>query len=305
MANARGKEIDTTYLSIEQAEQRGFIHRDYIAHCLRWSHVIKFMAQSGRYQDARILDIGCGKETPLAKTMYTSKMSPVDGYYIGVDYGKIPHQEIHDKMSDKFEFHVCENVNSATDIKLVPDCLEIKNLGGLYDLPNIITCFEVLEHMEPELVVRTLKNIKDILDEDGTVFITTPCFNGKAAANHVNEMGYEGLHMLLLNIFNFELKAEYGTFASQSDYKPQMTPAQLEMFDSLSKYYDSNLVSVIFAPLFPGHSRNTMYVLGKGKSIDLDVLQLGINNNSFDDVMKSNSDKSWTAALEVLKELTK
>ena len=35
MANARGKEIDNTHLSIDQAEARGFIHRDYIAHCLR------------------------------------------------------------------------------------------------------------------------------------------------------------------------------------------------------------------------------------------------------------------------------
>jgi hypothetical protein len=33
MANARGKSIDNTHLSIDQAEERGFIHRDYIAHC--------------------------------------------------------------------------------------------------------------------------------------------------------------------------------------------------------------------------------------------------------------------------------
>jgi len=40
MANARGKEIDNTHLSIDQAEARGFLHRDYIAHCLRWSNGI-------------------------------------------------------------------------------------------------------------------------------------------------------------------------------------------------------------------------------------------------------------------------
>ena len=40
MANARGKEIDNTHLSIDQAEARGFIHRDYIAHCLRHLSVI-------------------------------------------------------------------------------------------------------------------------------------------------------------------------------------------------------------------------------------------------------------------------
>ena len=47
MANARGKKVDTTYLSIDNAEERGFLHRDYIAHCLRWSHVVKYLGTSG------------------------------------------------------------------------------------------------------------------------------------------------------------------------------------------------------------------------------------------------------------------
>ena len=41
MANEFGKAIDKTFLSIDQAETRGFLHRDYIAHCLRWTHVVK------------------------------------------------------------------------------------------------------------------------------------------------------------------------------------------------------------------------------------------------------------------------
>ena len=62
MANARGKEIDNTHLSIDQAEERGFIHRDYIAHCLRWTHVAKYLHLKSRYKKASILDIGCGKD---------------------------------------------------------------------------------------------------------------------------------------------------------------------------------------------------------------------------------------------------
>ena len=56
MANARGKEIDNTHLSIDQAEERGFIHRDYIAHCLRWTHVAKYLHLKSRYKTARIID---------------------------------------------------------------------------------------------------------------------------------------------------------------------------------------------------------------------------------------------------------
>ena len=51
MANARGKSIDNTHLSIDQAEERGFIHRDYIAHCLRWTHVAKWMGKPANLKD--------------------------------------------------------------------------------------------------------------------------------------------------------------------------------------------------------------------------------------------------------------
>ena len=69
MANARGKEIDNTHLSIDQAEARGFIHRDYIAHCLRWTHVSKYLHLQARYKTARVIDIGCGKDMPLALSL--------------------------------------------------------------------------------------------------------------------------------------------------------------------------------------------------------------------------------------------
>ena len=37
------RKIDKTHLSCDQAEERGFLHRDYIAHCLRWSHIVKHL----------------------------------------------------------------------------------------------------------------------------------------------------------------------------------------------------------------------------------------------------------------------
>jgi hypothetical protein len=75
MANERGKHIDNTHLSIDQAEARGFIHRDYIAHCLRWTHVAKWMGKPDNRKNCKLLDIGCGKDVPLARMLFTSRMA--------------------------------------------------------------------------------------------------------------------------------------------------------------------------------------------------------------------------------------
>jgi hypothetical protein len=61
MANARGKSIDNTHLSIDQAEERGFIHRDYIAHCLRWTHVAKWMGNPKHRKDCTCLTLAAAK----------------------------------------------------------------------------------------------------------------------------------------------------------------------------------------------------------------------------------------------------
>src|SRR5690606_17526865 len=84
MANVRGKSIDNTHLSIDTAENRILIHRDYISHCIRWSHVIKFLLQKHVYKSIRVLDIGCGIDAPLARMMLSNRVAPVE--YIGIDY---------------------------------------------------------------------------------------------------------------------------------------------------------------------------------------------------------------------------
>ena len=248
MANKNGKSIDTTYLSIDQAEARGFIHRDYIAHCFRWSRVIKWLAQSKRYETARILDIGCGRLIPLATMLHSSRMSPA--YYCGVDYGKV----------DKTNKSVASTLNSDTFDCDIWDKTSITEmaLDEGEDKFNVVTCFEMLEHVEPEMVLKTLAKIKELCTEDCKIFISTPCYNGAAAANHVNEMTYEALGACLCEQ-GFNIQEVHGTFASMRDYKHLMTPGEKEVFDKLSGYYDVNIISTIFAPLFPEQSRNCIW----------------------------------------------
>lgn len=247
--NERGKEVDKTYLSIDTAEERGFIHRDYIAHCLRWSHVCKRLAQGHAYKDARILDIGCGRELPLAKTLYSSRYIPQT--YVGVDIGPIEQTAIDVFASGKFPLDVLPHT-------------DVCKLGTPEQPYNWVTCFEVLEHVEPFHMLTILRTIRRLASDDAFILISTPCWNMRdCAANHVNEIRYE----VLGSVFEregFRIQEHYGTFASIRDYESFLQSAGLaDVFERLRGYYDTNYLSTVFAPLFPQHSRNVLWVIRK------------------------------------------
>lgn len=258
MSNARGKHVDTTYLSIDTAEERGFIHRDYIAHCLRWSHVVKRLTQQHNYKTARILDVGCGREVPLASTLYSSKL--IVASYVGVDVGPIPDENLAKFGTGKFPIHVWERADICS--------IASEDLQG--GTPNWVTCFEVLEHVEPAHMVRMLRHLIK-LAPGARFFFSTPCWNRTdCAANHVNEITYEALGSIFEAV-GFHVVNHYGTYASIRDYEhmisgyPENLLAQkgipYELFNKLREYYDSNLLSIIFAPLYPQHSRNCIWEL--------------------------------------------
>jgi|TARA_R110002110_G_scaffold3885_1_gene20150 2-polyprenyl-3-methyl-5-hydroxy-6-metoxy-1,4-benzoquinol methylase len=245
-----GRTIDKTHLSIDQAEERGFIHRDYLAHCFRWSHVVKHLGKKKLYKKAKIVDIGCGKEIPLLKTLYTMKMTPKE--YMAIDANKIELKDIHKKIKEKM----------GEESFLLEDETDFSN--AYYDKvdPHVITCFEVLEHNTLPKVVKILANVHKMANKDTTIFISTPVFNGKAAANHINEMTYETMEGLLTT-GEFDIINRYGTFASQTEIEPvlyETGPNELtKAYEYLKEYYDSNILSCFLAPLFPRNSRNVLW----------------------------------------------
>jgi 2-polyprenyl-3-methyl-5-hydroxy-6-metoxy-1,4-benzoquinol methylase len=241
--------MDKTYLSLDNAEKRGFIHRDYIAHCLRWSHVIKRLGEKQAYKTAHILDIGCGKEIPLAKMLYSSKMSPAS--YTGVDAGKIELPDFFDKIEAKIETHLYPQ----SDFNFLTD-------QQMFHLPfTHITCFEVLEHMEKVQGLRLLNNIAKYTGRNTLVFLSTPCYNGSQANNHVYEWQYGELKEELLK--RFKIRGHWGTFASIKDYEQVLGyfGISAEAFNKLRDYYDTNYLATIFAPLVPGKARNVLWEL--------------------------------------------
>lgn len=261
----KDRKIDKTHLSIDTVEQRGFLHRDYIAHCLRWTHVVKTLYTQHRYKTARILDVGCGVEMPLAKLMHSSRLAPTEGYYIGVDYNKLSLPEQFKNTSWKPT--ATGGVAFPAGFKLQTDELELPS-GDTVEAPNTIVSFEVLEHVEPKHCVAMLKMFHELVradEEQNVVFISTPCWDPDvgAADNHINEMTYQALGALLEDI-GFNIEGHWGTFASQRDYKDEMTSEVRHVYDRLSSYYDSNYLATIFAPLYPRYSRNCLWQLRAG-----------------------------------------
>jgi 2-polyprenyl-3-methyl-5-hydroxy-6-metoxy-1,4-benzoquinol methylase len=241
--------MDNTHLSIDNAEARGFIHRDYIAHCLRWSHVIKHLAKGSLYKAAHVLDIGCGKEMPLAKTMYSSRYIPVTGSYTGVDINRL---EVPAMFSTgKFPLELIGGTDFCE-----------------HEFPrqyHVVTCFEVLEHVEPEHALRMLKKMATLTTHKGTIFISTPNYDHTvgAAANHVNEMTYYALGSMIQEA-GLGIRACYGTFASQKDITAAIYSrgsAVIDLYEELREYYDSNYLATVFAPLYPSRSRNCLWEL--------------------------------------------
>lgn len=279
MANIRGKSIDNTHLSIDTAEDRILIHRDYIAHCIRWSHVLKFMLQRHIYKHTRVLDIGCGVDVPMARLMLSNRIAPLE--YIGIDYNHHSKFKLDWFANTKFKPTTFGSVDFANNDHVWFDnaqsgelCINIKgdNATDYFAIPNLITCFEVLEHIEPEHVIRVLKRVLYIMEKTKefhgytpTFFMSTPNWNvTDTADNHVNEMKNEALGWLLEEL-GFAIVDQFGTFASKRDYahllQTSYPPGVYEVYERLNDYYDSNLAANLFAPLFPREARNCFWRL--------------------------------------------
>lgn len=266
MANARGKTIDTTHLSADTAFERGIIHRDLISHCLRWTHVCKHMHEGNRYKDARILDVGCGIDLPLAKTMYVNRMAVQQ--YVGIDYNRPDKFKTEMFHTGKMPVRAFGGVDFARDVSVEGEQYRIRGTEASFDVPNVITCFEVLEHVEPEHARRMLVKMRELMEaakaagDPCTAFVSTPCWMPPACAdNHVSEIKREALGALMEDL-GFAITGNWGTFASIRDYKDALVDDHLaEAFTRLRAYYDSNYLATIFAPLYPQHSRNNLWRL--------------------------------------------
>ena len=254
------RSMDKTFLSLDSANERGIHHPDYAAHYFRWSAIMKFLRDKGRYENAIICDVGCGKEFPLIKRLYVNRMTPK--YYVGVDANKLTIPEM--LVKDKVKMSCWESTDFCA--------LSADDVSFEGQKPNVVVFLECFEHVRSEHGRRLLQHMKEVADDDATFFFSTPCYNGSAAGNHVAETTYLAFGALLEDL-GYQVIDHFGTFASQREYKHLLRSfkhngieTNLEpMFERLREYYDSNVISNIFAPLFPANSRNVFWILQKKK----------------------------------------
>ncbi len=265
----KNRQFDKTYLSIDAAEERHLQHRDLICHSLRHSHTIKHLLKNHLYKESIILDVGCGKEMPQAKMLYVNKLTPA--LYVGVDMNRM---EIPDMLKGKkipirlfTETDICSL--GVADVGL--EVLDAEGRPNGHRRPDLITCFEVFEHVVPSYGRKMLEHARDLMEPSrGTILISTPCWNGSAAENHISEHLYLAFGAVLEDV-GFSIDAHYGTFASIRDYEDTLRkdsetddPSVVtihEAFARLREYYDSNMLAIIFAPLYPQYSRNCLWRL--------------------------------------------
>lgn len=246
------KKYNTTDLDPETTFERHVFHRDQFAHYLRWTHILK-EAKIGE----TVVDFGCGKGN-LLEVFYRNKFKCEK--FIGIDIRKQTIEQAKNKFSkiDWVEFYADDLIFPQIDYS------QFK--------ADKVCSFEVIEHVGKQNAHAFLENFKKCGNENATYYLSTPNFdpNVGAAGNHTYDSG-DGRGVAIQEFDHFELQSiienhfyivqKFGTFASIRDYKPLMNEWQLNMFNELKKYYDSNLISNIMAPFFPENSRNTLWVL--------------------------------------------
>lgn len=243
---------NTTDLDPEASFEKHVYHRDQFAHYLRWTHVLNH-ATIGE----TIADFGCGGGS-LLEVFYRNKFKCKK--YVGMDIRKktIEAASEHFKNVPWAEFHA---------VDLIVDKYPYDKIQA-----DKVISFEVAEHIGKQNIGTFLENFRACGNENATYYLSTPNFDAKvgAAGNHTFDSG-DGRGHAVQEFAHGELQAElekyfvienkYGTFASQTHYKPKLNEWQQKMFDGLREYYDSNLVANIMAPFFPAEARNCLWVL--------------------------------------------
>ena len=238
------KEFNLTELDAFQSADRQIIHRDYMAHIHRWTHVVKRVKRG-----TRLLDFGAGAKNGQLEALYRNRKKL--NKYLGLDLRKTHKEELFERIP--WAEHKVENL------------VDMENFYG--NDWDYITSFEVIEHVNKKNVHKYLQNMAKHANPNTIIFLSTPNYDPKvgAADNHtydgqVQEWDYYELNDIMSQYF--DIVEVYGTFASQRDYLPTLSDCEREIYDRLHKYYDSSTLANLMAPILdPALARNAMRVM--------------------------------------------
>ena len=178
---------NTTQLDPDTTFERHVYHRDQFAHYLRWTHALKRVRLGHK-----VLDFGCGTSMNLAEVFYRNRFKC--DRYLGLDI-RNPNKKGQKLLEkDWIEFAKHDLVNDEI-AQLYPEAWDM------------ITSFEVIEHIGKHNAHAFLENIRSCCGENTEVLISTPCFNEKtgAAANHIIDGEIGEFEFYELPSINFQL----------------------------------------------------------------------------------------------------
>lgn len=233
------RDHDTTQLKLEQF--RHTPHKDYLGHVFRWGFVGRFVNR-----ESRILDVGCGQETPLLLSLGGANRNTVPESYVGVDMNPIP-----DPPRRKWAT-ILDETNVVEDLDMI---------STLYGPFNLISCLEVYEHVAPHLAMGFLKALRQFCEDDTVMVFSTPVYSHrfKQARNHINERTKREIEHDLHEA-GFMIAAQHGTFGNFQDFKKMLSEEELAAFQEQRDFYGDDVLGCYLAPRFPEASRNITHV---------------------------------------------
>jgi 2-polyprenyl-3-methyl-5-hydroxy-6-metoxy-1,4-benzoquinol methylase len=203
--------------------------------------------------DTKVLEIGCGVEKPLAKILTKNALQQVDEY-VGVDLNPLDPKGAGTRATFIGEFN------------FVKDWKKLKRADAGFD---VVLHYEVIEHMKVEHGRTMLKGCFELLRPGGIMLMSTPCYDGvRHAANHIHEYTVPELQKYVEKA-GFVVEKRYGTFMDvrhipKTPGMPKdLADAVKRVHSELSGYYDRDALSCFFAPMFPDHARNNLWVCRK------------------------------------------
>ena len=244
--NRDDREFDTTQL--REAGHGRTLHRDYSGHFWRWSFARRFITTKDN-----VLEIGCGEDKPLSKILTGGAAAHVNKY-VGVDLNKLK-PSASQRLTFLGEFNFVERYK-----ELLKD--EFK------DGFDVVVHYEVIEHMKVEHGAKLLKAAFAALKPGGVMLMSTPCYDGvRHAANHIHEFEVEELQKYTEKA-GFVVEKRYGVFMDikhigKVDTDRASKAAIAEVRKALGEYYDNDAISCLFAPLYPDHARNNLWICRK------------------------------------------
>lgn len=232
--------------SLKMAVHGQTVHRDYLAHALRWSFVAQRVIKRGDV----VVDVGCGPDASLERAI-----------------ARFPHAT-----------YLPSKMYAIDLVRFVPpfqtgwitwmpgtDVLDVR----LPERADVVVCLEVIEHMPKHKGAQLIGWIWDVLKPDGKLVLSTPAHDGKhMPRNHVHEYTIAELADALAP--RFTVVKRWGTFANVPEVRRELAkkyPEAQAVFDALAEYYSDEVMSVIFAPLFPDRARNNIWLLRPVKEV--------------------------------------